>query len=46
MHRYTAPYRPDLRNPADTKHFDDDIPAEVRRKSSSILFRILSERLV
>ncbi|THH14240.1 hypothetical protein EW146_g6067 [Bondarzewia mesenterica] len=28
MHRYTAPYRPDLRNPEDTKHFDDDIPAE------------------
>ncbi|KAF9070116.1 kinase-like protein [Rhodocollybia butyracea] len=28
IHRYQAPYRPDLENPEDTKHFDDDIPAE------------------
>ncbi|CCM01470.1 uncharacterized protein FIBRA_03524 [Fibroporia radiculosa] len=28
IHRYPAPYRPDLRNPEDTRHFDDDIPAE------------------
>ena len=30
IHKYTPPYRPDLRNPEDTRHFDDDIPAEVR----------------
>jgi protein-serine/threonine kinase len=29
IHRYSAPFRPDLRNPEDTRHFDDDIPAEV-----------------
>lgn len=29
MHRYPAPYRPDLSHPEDTRHFDDDIPAEV-----------------
>ncbi|KAI0699252.1 kinase-like protein [Cytidiella melzeri] len=28
MHLYPAPYRPELRNPEDTRHFDDDIPAE------------------
>lgn len=28
IHRYSAPFRPDLRNPEDTRHFDDDIPAE------------------
>ncbi|KAI0051243.1 kinase-like protein [Auriscalpium vulgare] len=28
IHRYPAPYRPELRNPEDTRHFDDDIPAE------------------
>lgn len=28
IHKYTPPYRPDLRNPEDTRHFDDDIPAE------------------
>ncbi|KAI0743570.1 kinase-like protein [Daedaleopsis nitida] len=28
IHRYPAPYRPDLRNPEDTRHFDDDIPPE------------------
>ncbi|KIK67177.1 hypothetical protein GYMLUDRAFT_37234 [Collybiopsis luxurians FD-317 M1] len=28
MHLYQAPYRPDLQNPEDTRHFDDDIPAE------------------
>ncbi|OCH95179.1 kinase-like protein [Obba rivulosa] len=28
IHRYSAPYRPELRNPEDTRHFDDDIPAE------------------
>lgn len=30
IHRYPAPYRPELKNPEDTRHFDDDIPAEVR----------------
>jgi protein-serine/threonine kinase len=30
IHRYAAPYHPELRDPSDTKHFDDDIPAEVR----------------
>jgi len=29
IHRYPAPYRPELRNPEDTRHFDSDIPAEV-----------------
>jgi len=28
IHRYTPPYRPELRDPADTRHFDSDIPAE------------------
>jgi len=28
IHRYPAPFRPELRNPEDTRHFDDDIPAE------------------
>lgn len=28
MHRYQAPYCPDLQHPEDTRHFDDDIPAE------------------
>ncbi|KZV69519.1 kinase-like protein [Peniophora sp. CONT] len=28
IHRYPAPYRPELTNPEDTRHFDDDIPAE------------------
>ncbi|KAI0949405.1 hypothetical protein AcW1_009032 [Taiwanofungus camphoratus] len=28
MHRYAAPYRPELRHPEDTRHFDDDIPPE------------------
>ncbi|KAH9978983.1 kinase-like domain-containing protein [Lactifluus volemus] len=28
IHRYPAPFRPDLSNPEDTRHFDDDIPAE------------------
>jgi len=28
IHRYPAPYRPELRNPEDTRHFDPDIPAE------------------
>ncbi|KAG2368113.1 kinase-like protein [Suillus spraguei] len=26
IHRYPAPYRPDLQNPEDTRHFDSDIP--------------------
>jgi hypothetical protein len=34
IHRYTAPFRPELRNPDDTRHFDPDIPAEVRIKRS------------
>ncbi|TRM69454.1 kinase-like domain-containing protein [Schizophyllum amplum] len=28
IHKYPAPYRPELRNPDDTRHFDPDIPAE------------------
>uniref|UniRef100_D8Q901 non-specific serine/threonine protein kinase n=1 Tax=Schizophyllum commune (strain H4-8 / FGSC 9210) TaxID=578458 RepID=D8Q901_SCHCM len=28
IHRYPAPYRPELRNPEDTRHFDPDIPPE------------------
>jgi len=28
IHRYPAPYHPELKNPEDTRHFDDDIPAE------------------
>lgn len=34
IHRYPAPFRPELRNPDDTRHFDPDIPAEVRVKRS------------
>ena len=30
IHRYPAPYRPELISPDDTRHFDDDIPPEVR----------------
>jgi hypothetical protein len=33
IHRYPAPYHPELRAPEDTRHFDPDIPAEVRVKS-------------
>jgi protein-serine/threonine kinase len=29
IHRYPAPFRPELHNPEDTRHFEDDIPAEV-----------------
>ncbi|TCD71243.1 hypothetical protein EIP91_011721 [Steccherinum ochraceum] len=28
IHRHPAPYRPELKHPEDTRHFDDDIPAE------------------
>ncbi|KAF5321788.1 hypothetical protein D9619_001986 [Psilocybe cf. subviscida] len=28
IHRYPAPYRPELVSPEDTRHFDSDIPAE------------------
>ncbi|KAJ6587159.1 kinase-like protein [Mycena vulgaris] len=28
IHRYPAPYHPELRAPEDTRHFDPDIPAE------------------
>ncbi|KAH9949569.1 kinase-like protein [Amylocystis lapponica] len=28
IHRYPAPYKPDLHAPDDTRHFDDDIPPE------------------
>lgn len=28
IHRYPAPYKPELRHPEDTRHFDSDIPAE------------------
>ncbi|KAK0461301.1 kinase-like protein [Desarmillaria tabescens] len=28
IHRYQAPYLPELRYPEDTRHFEDDIPAE------------------
>jgi protein-serine/threonine kinase len=28
IHRYPAPYRPELRNAEDTRHFDSDIPPE------------------
>ncbi|KAF9653189.1 kinase-like protein [Thelephora ganbajun] len=28
IHRYPAPYHPELKNPEDTRHFDADIPAE------------------
>ncbi|KAJ3520074.1 hypothetical protein NM688_g9212 [Phlebia brevispora] len=34
IHRYTAPYRPELNHPEDTRHFDDDIPPEVRWRVS------------
>lgn len=28
IHRYPAPYRPELTSPEDTRHFDSDIPPE------------------
>lgn len=28
IHKYPAPYKPDLRSPEDTRHFDSDIPPE------------------
>ncbi|KAF9524002.1 kinase-like domain-containing protein [Crepidotus variabilis] len=28
IHRYPAPYKPELQSPEDTRHFDSDIPAE------------------
>ncbi|KAF9222561.1 kinase-like protein [Gyrodon lividus] len=28
IHQYPAPYRPELTNPEDTRHFDSDIPPE------------------
>jgi len=28
IHRYPAPYRPELKSPEDTRHFDSDIPPE------------------
>ncbi|KAG5638870.1 hypothetical protein H0H81_009173 [Sphagnurus paluster] len=28
IHRYPAPYRPELHHPEDTRHFDSDIPPE------------------
>jgi len=28
IHRYPAPFKPELRHPEDTRHFDDDIPSE------------------
>jgi len=28
IHRYPAPFQPELKAPDDTRHFDDDIPAE------------------
>lgn len=28
IHRYPAPYKPELRHPEDTRHFDSDIPPE------------------
>ena len=42
IHKYPAPYHPDLNNPEDTRHFEDDIPAEVcsfpRYLSSPLIF--------
>lgn len=29
IHRYPAPFQPELKSPDDTRHFDSDIPAEV-----------------
>jgi protein-serine/threonine kinase len=34
IRRYPAPYRPELRSPDDTRHFDPDIPPEVRSIST------------
>ena len=34
-HPYPAPFRPELRNPEDTRHFADDLPAEVCSFASS-----------
>ncbi|KAJ6505569.1 hypothetical protein C8R45DRAFT_817330, partial [Mycena sanguinolenta] len=37
IHCYPAPYHPGLRAPEDTRHFDPDIPAEVRVNSPACL---------
>lgn len=29
IHRYPAPFKPELKSPEDTRHFDSDIPNEV-----------------
>lgn len=42
IHKYPAPYRPELRNPEDTRHFDDDIPAEVRLPCTRHVFSPLT----
>lgn len=42
IHRYPAPFRPELRNPEDTRHFDDDIPAEVSAAARHIHVGTLS----
>jgi hypothetical protein len=39
IHKYPAPYMPGLAHPEDTRHFDDDIPAEVRRISFFLCVR-------
>lgn len=44
IHRYPAPYRPELQNPEDTRHFDSDIPPEVSC-SWTIFFPLRTGRL-
>ena len=45
LHLYPAPFRPELRNPEDTRHFDDDIPNEVRLASHSIELLLIKNLL-
>jgi hypothetical protein len=35
IHRTEAPFKPQLSNAEDTRHFDQDIPAEVSRRLAS-----------
>ncbi|KAI6121464.1 kinase-like domain-containing protein [Pisolithus sp. B1] len=37
IHRYPAPYRPELSNPEDTRHFDSEIPPEPLAPANGVL---------
>ncbi|KIO09885.1 hypothetical protein M404DRAFT_131052 [Pisolithus tinctorius Marx 270] len=37
IHKYPAPYRPELSNPEDTRHFDSEIPPEPLAPANGVL---------